>query len=122
MQFLDSIKLNTFFENSPKLFEIWQIDQFNINHGKIHIQTENVYSSCDDLQILFAIAHVSPGHNLEQEFLLYELTNFLFLSSRVFLRSCSFDLQYWKPVFSLQEPQTVFYFLPFLRYIYTIFF
>ena len=24
---------------SPKLFEIWQIDQFNIKHGKIHSQT-----------------------------------------------------------------------------------
>lgn len=43
--------------------------------------------------------------NLEQEFLRYEITDFLFLSSRVFLRSCSFDLQDWKPVFSRQEPQ-----------------
>ena len=44
-----------------------------------------------DLQILFPIAHVSPWTNLEQEFLCYELTDFLFLSSRVFLRSCSFN-------------------------------
>ena len=27
---------------SPKLFEIWQIDQFNIKNGKIHIQTCSV--------------------------------------------------------------------------------
>ena len=31
----------------------------------------------------------STSHNLEQEFFCYELTDFL--SSRVFLRSCSFD-------------------------------
>ena len=35
----------------------------------------------------------------EQEFLRYELTDFLFLSSQVFLRSCSFDLRYWKQCF-----------------------
>ena len=46
----------------------------------------------------------STSHNLPQEFFRYELTDFL--SSGVFLRSCSFDLQYWKPVFSFQEPQT----------------
>ena len=59
-----------------------------------------------DLQILFPIAHVSPWHNLEQAFLRYEPTDFLFLSSRVFLRSCSFDLQSWKYVLSFQEPHT----------------
>ena len=40
---LDSIKLSTFWirftKISPKLFEICQIDQFNIKQGKIHIQT-----------------------------------------------------------------------------------
>ena len=34
---LDRIKLSTFFENFAKAIEIWQIDQFNIKHGKIHI-------------------------------------------------------------------------------------
>ena len=57
--------------------------------------------ACDDVR-----SHMFRWHNLEQEFLSYELTGFLCLSSRVFLRSCSFDLQYWKSVFSFQWPQT----------------
>ena len=69
-----------------------------------HSETpKKVYKGTVDLvydRICFAFLQ-----NLKQEFLHYEITDFLFLSSRVFLRSCSFDLQYWKPVFSFQEPQ-----------------
>ena len=71
-------------------------------HTKIF---EKDYSSCDDLQILFAMMcdRTFRFDTIEQEFLRNELTDFLCLSSWVFLRSCSCDLQYSKPVFSSKD-------------------
>ena len=55
-------------------------------HTKI---SKNVYSSRDDLHedLVYERTCFTLTQNLEQEFLCYEITDFLFLSSQVFLRS-----------------------------------